>query len=123
MYPFNVGDSRWVLIKFKSIVHKAQFDSEVSKIITKPHHQEERKFSNMQSDDDNIFKTEQQFLSRGDVTDDIQDYFEAVPLTTDHTPEVDMEHRRILQYGGRIDTVKSKSSKPLLYKGKTATHA
>lgn len=43
-------------------------------------------------------------------TEDSLSKFEAVPLTTDHSCNVDREQRRVLEYGGRIDTVSSSKS-------------
>ena len=38
--------------------------------------------------------------------DETTSRFVAIQLTTDHTCEVDREHRRILEYGGRVDRIK-----------------
>jgi serine/threonine protein phosphatase PrpC len=85
IYPFNVGDSRCILIRFKSLEHKKDYVSQNnSKIISKPTpRNEEQKFI-FQNVNPSIFKSMREF-SAGQLSDENESKFEAVALTIDHS--------------------------------------
>jgi len=107
VFPFNVGDSRCIMIKFASEEGRKEYYSQINSRIISINQNEEQK-----GDYDNrpgyfIHKKSVMNINKVDVqNDESQSQFEAEPLTFDHTCDVDREQRRILEYGGRVDKVK-----------------
>ena len=106
--PFNVGDSRWILIKFKSEEAKQEYDLQVnSTIITKDQNEEQKvKFDNKRLSMISSKSVIGAKLDKEAQNDEAISKFEAEQLTFDHSWDVDREQRRILEYGGRVDKVK-----------------
>mmetsp|Transcript_17364 Transcript_17364/g.17058 ORF Transcript_17364/g.17058 Transcript_17364/m.17058 type:complete len:540 (+) Transcript_17364:199-1818(+) len=111
-FPFNVGDSRCALVKFKTLNDKVLYDKEKEKkIINSGGNVEENKL--LRDESSGIF----QDVNSSKITDEagafgqsnLQCRFEVQALTKDHNCEVDREVRRIYQNGGRIEKNKATS--------------
>ncbi|CAI2387173.1 unnamed protein product [Moneuplotes crassus] len=104
-FPFNVGDSRSVLIKFKTITDRLNYDQEVIKNRPNGLQRKEHKLYREGSGDicvDDNYSQNSDKISESCIKHP-ECKFEVQALTNDHNCEEKREARRIYQNGGRIE--------------------